>query len=375
MKLIKKHHLTGLLALLIAVVISIYAGKIFMEERELEPLYPSQYLSEVKMLSDYLPSLKGTVGDTEIYIYRGEEPGGSCLVLGATHPNEIGGYMAALVLTENAKVTQGTLYIIPRANRSGLTSTDPGDAAPSRVHVNTPSGVRWFKYGSRATNPMDQWPDPDVYIHASSRQNLSGSEVRNLNRAYPGRPDGNFTERVAYAITELIRKERIDMTIDLHEASPEYPNINSTVAHEKAMQIAAMGLINMQMQGIEIKLEPSPANLHGLSHRELGDYTDTFALLMETSNAAQGRTRGATNERLAVTGKDKCYEILVKYDLLYVPYDENGHPLEERVGRHVQGVREYVAAMSLFYPEKAMVIENIPTYDDLMNGTLGNYLH
>ncbi|MDR1509000.1 MAG: succinylglutamate desuccinylase [Synergistaceae bacterium] len=375
MKIMKKHHITGVLALLAAVAISAYANDIFMLERELEPLYPSQYLSEVKMLSDYLPTLKDTPGDTEIYIYRGEKTGGSCLVLGATHANEIGGYMGAVVLMENAKATQGTLYIIPRANRSGLTSTDPGDAAPSRIHVSTPSGVRWFKYGSRATNPMDQWPDPDVYIHASSRQNLSGSEVRNLNRAYPGRPDGNFTERVAYAIAELIRQERIDMTIDLHEASPEYPNNNSTVAHENAMQIAALGMINMQMQGIDIKLEPSPANLHGLSHRELGDYTNTFALLMETPNAAQGRTRGATNERLAVTGQDKCYEILVKYDLLYVPYDENGHPLEERVGRHVQGVREYVAAMSQFYPEKTVVIENIPTYDDFMNGALGDYLH
>ena len=42
-------------------------------------------------------------------------------------------------------------------------------------------------------------------MHASSGQKLSGSETRNLNRAYPGRPDGTFTEKVAYAITSLIR--------------------------------------------------------------------------------------------------------------------------------------------------------------------------
>lgn len=52
--------------------------------------------------------------------------------------------------------------------------------------------------GSRASNPVDQWPDPDVYVHAASGQQLSGSETRNINRAYPGRPDGNPTEQAAF---------------------------------------------------------------------------------------------------------------------------------------------------------------------------------
>ena len=34
--------------------------------------------TEIQHLSDYLPSLKGTAGDTEIYVFRGEEKGGSC---------------------------------------------------------------------------------------------------------------------------------------------------------------------------------------------------------------------------------------------------------------------------------------------------------
>ncbi|HAZ20720.1 MAG TPA: succinylglutamate desuccinylase, partial [Clostridiales bacterium] len=91
----------------------------------------------------------------------------------------------------------------------------------------------------------------------------------------------------------------------------------------------------LEMEGIEMSLEPSPTNLHGLSHRELGDYTDTYPILMEAPNASQGRLRGATNEEMALTGKDKFYVSAAKLGFVYVPYDENGHPIEERVGRHL----------------------------------------
>ncbi len=371
----KKNMISATAYLLVVALICGVTGVTFLSLREDDILYPSENVTEIRMLSDYLPALKDTNGDTEIYVIKGEKEGGSVLVLGGTHANEISGYLSAVTLLERAEVSQGTLYVIPRANNSAFTYNDPGDAAPLYVHITTPTGVRSFRYGSRATNPIDQWPDNDTYVHAASGQVLSGSEVRNLNRAYPGRADGNLTEQVAYAITTLIQTDQIDMTIDLHEASPEYPNINSTVAHEDAMSVASYGLMALQLDGISIKLEPSPQNLHGLTHRELGDYTDTFALLMETCNACQGRIRGATNEDLALTGRDKCYELLVNYGLLYVPYDETGHPIEERVGRHLQGVMEYTASMTALYPEKAVVLANIPSYNDLMSSSVGAYLH
>lgn len=368
-----KSKVSAFALLTISAICIIYLATIFRSMKIEEPIYEGEGVTSKIMLSEYYSDLKETSGDTEIYVLEGEKPGASMLVLGGTHPNEPAGLMSAVMLIEQAKVSEGTLYIIPRTNNSAFTHTDPQEAAPMKFEIETGNGTRWFRFGSRATNPIDQWPDPEIYVHASSGQKLSGSETRNINRTYPGRTDGNFTEKVSYAITQLIIKEDISMTVDLHEASPEYPTINAIVGHERAMELTSLATLEMAMQGMEISIEPSPKNLHGLTHRELGDYTDTLATLMETANASQGRLRGKTDAELVVEGKDKYYEKAAKYGRLYVPWDENGHPLSERVARHITGIMSLATAYNDFGGE-SLVIENIPQYDDIIKNGLGAYL-
>ena len=371
----KKNKITAAVCLVAALAVATVTGMNFTSlKTNLGEIKPSDNMKEVKMLSEYFDGIKGSNIDTEVYVFEGEKPGGKVLVLGGTHGNEPSGYMSAITFIENVKVEAGTVYVIPFTNRSGMTHNDPQEASPQYIHFNSKSGVRTFRYGSRASNPIDQWPDPDVYVHAASGQQLSGSETRNINRAYPGRPDGNATEKAAYAIAEMIRKEDINLTYDLHEASPEYPVINATVSHEKGMGIAANGLMELVFAGIDMSLEPSPTNLHGLTHRELGDYTDTIPLLMETANASQGRLRGATNETLALTGKDKAYIKSAELGFLYVPYDENGHPIEERVGRHLQGIIEYTKAYNAEHADKQVIFSNVPTYAELFQNSDGSDL-
>ena len=368
----KKSWLSALILLCFSAAAIGYLATQFLSMREVEPIYPGPGVTEIKMLSDWYPGLEGTAGDTEVYILKGENEGDSMLVLGGTHPNEPSGLVGAILLIENAVPETGTLYVIPRTNNSAMTCTDPQEGAPMKYTIQTPGGERWFRFGSRATNPIHQWPDPEIYVHASSGQRLSGSETRNINRSYPGRTDGNLTEKMAYGVAELIRQEGIDIEVDLHEASPEYPTINAMVAHEDAMLLASQALINMQLEGVNISLEPSPTNLHGLTHRELGDYTDTLALLMETSNPSQGRLRGRTNEELVVEGKDKFYVQAAINGRLYVPFDESGHPLAQRVGRQVTGVAQIAAS----YTELGLgtlVINGIPSYSEI-ESNMGVYL-
>lgn len=361
-----KKIISGVISLAIAVAIIVTTSMNFLAARELPmPLWgPS--VTEVKMLSDWFPGLEGTNGDTPVYVLKGEKEGGKMLVLGGTHANEVSGYMSAFLFIENAVVEQGTVYVIPYVNHSAMTHNDPGEGNIQYFTLTTKSGERTFRYGSRATNPVDQWPDPDVYVHYPSGQQLSGSETRNINRAYPGRADGNLTEKMAYGVMELIRNEGVNIGFDLHEASPEYPVINATVAHQNSMDVASIGCMNLLMEGIEMSLEQSPTNFHGLTHREWGDWSDiNVAILMETANASQGRLRGATSIEQVLGGRDKCYTLSEKLGMLYVPWEEVGHPIEERCGRHLQGIFEYCSAYNEVYPDAPVVYSGVPGYQEL----------
>jgi hypothetical protein len=339
-----------------------------------EPIYPSAGLSEKKSLSNCLPSLAGTRGDTDVYFFRGEERGGTLLVLGGTHPNEPAGFVTAVLLAENIRVTKGNVIIIPRANHSGFSHSDPQEGNPQRFFIPTPGGRRAFRLGSRLTNPVDQWPDPAIYINPAG-QELSGSEVRNLNRCYPGREKGYLTEKIAFAIMELIRRERVDIGVDLHESAPEYPVINAIVFHENSSELAALAALELQAEGIEIRLEASPVNLRGLSHREWGDRAGIKALLLETPNASHGRLKGQPSSSLIVDGKDKFYARASRLGRLFVPYGEEGIPLAQRVARHLAAVEAIVRSLAELEPAKALSIENIPPFAQVQQRGLGAFLH
>ena len=328
-----------------------------------------------EMLSRYFEALKGTPLDTPVFVQEGAEPGGTLFVLGGTHPNEPAGYLTAVTLLENVRVTKGRLLVVPFGNASGFTHNQPQEASPQRISFPLPGGgVRTFRYGSRDINNIVMWPIPDIYIHKASGQALAGNESKNLNRAYPGDPEGTPAEKLAFGIMELLRKEKVDLAFDLHEASPEYPVVDAIVAHEKSMELAAAAAMDLKEQGIEVRLEPSPKNLRGLSHREWGDGTDALPILVEVANPSQGRLRGRTDEALVLTGKDKAYLLASRLGRLFVPYDEKGKPIEERVGRDLATLKAFLDAQELFDEEKAVRLEGIPGYREVQEKGLGAFL-
>jgi hypothetical protein len=297
------------------------------------------------------------------------------MAIGGTHPEEPGANLVAQLFVETAKVTRGKLVMVIWANRSASTVTRPGDAYPQFYHIKTDWGVKKFRMGDRWANPLDSWPDPEVYINYPSRQMLAYADVRNLNRTWPGRKDGTITEQTCYAFTRVIEEEQVDLFIDYHEAELEYPVISTIVSHQKATEIAAM--TKMILTAYEFKrpigMEYSPPSLHGLSHREVGDHTRAASLLFEAPEPFLDRVRGITDEKLLLTGKDAFVMKAGEHGLLYEQITEEGWPIDVRVGRHSSTTLQVAEVWSEMNPDKPVVIENVPRYAQVIEKGLGHY--
>jgi hypothetical protein len=369
-----KGNFVSALLLLFAIAICFLSALKFLSMQKKEAIFPSRGLTSRKMLSSYFPELKKTWGDTDVYLYEGQEKGGNLLILGGAHANEPAGFMSAVLLIENIQVSTGKIIIVPRANNSGFTHSQPQEGNPQRYSLESPWGRRHFRHGSRLTNPVHQWPDPSIYINPAG-QKLSGADSRNLNRCYPGKKTGSLTEKIASGIMELIKKEKIDLALDLHEAAPEYPVINAIVFHENSADLAALALMELQIEGFEFRLEASPLNLRGLSHREWGDHAQIMAILLESANASHGRLKGKTSPALIVEGKDKNYTKAAKLGRLFVPYDEDGIPLKLRVARHLAAVKSILSNLEELYPEKRIEIKNMPSSHELRKVGIGPFLN
>ena len=110
---------------------------------------------------------------TPVYLQASGRPGPVTLVVGGIHGDEIAGMTAAQQLAKT-KPGRGKLVIIPVANRPAAES-----------------GVRTAYF------------------------------MQDLNRAFPGNPNGSETERLAASIMKAIARYRPDVIVDLHETGAE----------------------------------------------------------------------------------------------------------------------------------------------------------
>jgi len=357
-------------------VLLILSGMSFYQSRHLrEPVVLGNGVTQVLKLSNYFPAIEGTENDCNIYVLEGKEPGATLCVLGGTHPEEPAGRLAAWLFTENAVMQKGRLIVVLSANRSATTVTRLGGAYPPDFTIPSSWGGQTFRMGDRWSNPLDQWPDPEVYIHYPSGQYLAYMDSRNLNRCWPGRPNGTLTEKTTYALLEMIKKEKVDIVIDLHEAELQYPVISTIVAHEKGQELAAVTSMTLtDMEGFKMGMEFSPKNLHGLSHREIGDFSDAISLLFEAPEPFLDATRGKTTTEQLLTGKDDFVVKAGKHGLLFEKIDEKGWPIDVRVGRHTSAVLQTMASWTEVHPDRALVCDNVPRYAEVIEKGIGAFL-
>jgi hypothetical protein len=115
--------------------------------------------------------MAGTPYETPYYIFGSGQPGAVMTLLGGVHGNEPGGWMAAERLLETMRPTVGALIILPRANKLAIGS----------------------------------------FVRTTD-------EMGDLNRAYPGKPDGLPMEQMAAQIVDFLREFRVSVLVDMHES-------------------------------------------------------------------------------------------------------------------------------------------------------------
>ncbi len=340
------------------------------------PIVAGPGVTKVVKLSDYNKGLTGTTADTLVFFLEGKREGGKALVMANTHANEPEGMLAALIMIENAVVENGTLIIIPQLNHSASRNTKPGDGYPLYFEIPTEWGKKTFRMGNRDASPLDQWPDPDVYIHYPERQLLSFIDARNTNRTWPGRPNGLLMEKVTFAAMEIMRQEKVDIAVDIHGAETMFPVTNCIVAPEKSLRIATMAALTVKAkEGFDSRVEPSPVGFRGLSHREIGDHAETLPFLLEAPIPFLDQPTGPKTEKFLLDGKDPFLLSLSRKKKLFVPYDESGWPIEKRVGQHCSLTLEILRQHAKRVPGRAVEVRGVPRYADIVEYGVGYYFH
>lgn len=363
--------------LLVILTLMIFPGlQLYLHRHYKIPIVAGPGVTKVVKLSDYCQGLKGTMADTSVFFLKGKEEGGKVLIMANTHANEPAALLTALIFIENAVVEKGTVIIIPNFNNSASRNTRPGDGYPLFFEIPTPWGNKKFRMGNRDASPLDQWPDPDVYVHFPEGQLLSFIDTRNTNRTWPGRPNGPLMERVTYGAMQIMREEKIDIAIDIHGAETMFPVTNCIVAPDKSSRLATMVSLTLKArEGFDSHVEPSPSGFRGLSHREIGDYSDTLPFLLEAPIPFLDQPTGPKTEALLLDGKDPFLLSLAEKEMLFVPYDESGWPMDKRVGQHCSVTLELLRQFSRRNQERAIIVRNVPSYAEVVKNGVGYYYH
>lgn len=364
----------SILLLIIIALMTVAGSQLYKHRHFRMPVVAGPGVTKVAKLSDYTEGLKGTVADTNVFYLEGKEEGGKIFIIANTHSNEPAAILTALIFIENALVDKGTLIIIPEFNNSAGRNTRPGDGYPLYYEIPTDWGSKKFRMGNRDASPLDQWPDPDVYVHYPDKQLLSFLDVRNTNRTWPGRPDGPLMERVTYGAMQIMRSEKVDIAVDIHGAETMFPVTNCIVAPEKSIRIATMTSLTVKArEKFDSHVEPSPSGFRGLSHREIGDHSDTLPFLLEAPLPFLDQPTGPKTVGLLLDGKDPFLLSLSKKNKLFVSYDETGWPMKKRVGQHCSVILEIIRQFSRKFPDKAIEIRNVPRYADVVKNGVGHY--
>jgi hypothetical protein len=125
--------------------------------------------------------MAGTPQETPLHIFGSGREGPIIAILGGVHGNEPGGWMAAEQVRDMLRPQTGALLVVPHANKLAL----------------------------------------QQFVRTTD-------ELGDLNRLYPGDPNGQPMARMAYEITETLREFHTTVAIDMHESWAFYRDRTDT---------------------------------------------------------------------------------------------------------------------------------------------------
>ncbi len=130
-------------------------------------------------------------------------PGPTVFIIGGIHGNERAGWMVADDIAKTAEgITRGTVYVLPFANPQSVDGEASTRNAPGRG---------------------------------------------DLNRVFPGNPNGSQLEQLAHAIYRAVRDANPDMVLDLHEARGCYSEGNmgnSVIMHHEGYRLYLLDVLD-----------------------------------------------------------------------------------------------------------------------------------
>jgi len=164
----------------------------------------------------YRYMMKESAYQTPMFHFHSDQPGPAVLIIGGTHGNEPAGFEAAHRLLDffsKTPLQQGDVFVIPEANRLAVLKNSRRIPVPASID----------------------------------------REKGNLNRCYPGAPDGLPMEQLAYEITQFIQEKGIDLLLDLHESpvfnleykadSSEYHGLGQTLIYTPTEEATWLGMV------------------------------------------------------------------------------------------------------------------------------------
>jgi predicted deacylase len=190
----------------------------------------------------------GTDYETPVYIIKTDYKEPTIMVVAGVHGNEKAGIKATEYLKDNLHLERGTLIIIPKTNILACEEN-----------------VRYFPPGI------------------------------NLNRVYPGNPQGNSLEKLAYEIFSLMKKYDIGLLVDLHESIEFYrknpKNYGQTVvidSNDDCLFELSSSLVEEMNQGViedgnkyKVLVDPVKGSTAYCAHYQLGIPALTFETCRE----------------------------------------------------------------------------------------------